>query len=389
MPRLLPSLLVLLVLAGPALAARREEPAPGEVDHLSIAALLVRDGNFDRAANELAAVDADADGVDLARYHTLRGLVALYTGDMAAAAQAFEAAIANGQQDLLVRVNLAQAYASGGRPEDALRQLEAAGDVGDGLPGTWHLRARCHSDLDQLDLAWAALATGARRFPDDRTFGRSLVFLLIQAGLFQEAGEQAEGWLAGLREAGRATPEDWVVIGEALRRAGQTDRAAAIVEDARLRFPQDVDTAKLLAGIYLSSDRPYAAGQVLLDTLPLDPSLAPEAAECFRKAGRLDRALYVNGLVTDPAEKVRQRLGLQLELGAWSQALSLAPRLERLGLSREEDLRYGLAYAAFRVADYDTSERWLRGIADARLFEDAVGLRQAIESCRSTPGGCE
>jgi len=46
-------------------------------DRLALAALLIRDRHFERAEAVLGQVDPQQEGLDLARLHTLRGLVAL------------------------------------------------------------------------------------------------------------------------------------------------------------------------------------------------------------------------------------------------------------------------------------------------------------------------
>ena len=58
------------LLVTPAVAA--DAPVE-EVDLVAVAAVLVRDGHLDRAAGVLAEVDPTAEGVDLVRYHLLRG----------------------------------------------------------------------------------------------------------------------------------------------------------------------------------------------------------------------------------------------------------------------------------------------------------------------------
>src|SRR6056297_1915431 len=72
--------------AGPA-----EPEAPREpVEFLSLAAVLIGDGNYQRARNVLGRVDTQADEIDLARYHTLAGLVALNLDELPLAATEFE-----------------------------------------------------------------------------------------------------------------------------------------------------------------------------------------------------------------------------------------------------------------------------------------------------------
>src|SRR3546814_7304736 len=92
--------LVVLLLGNLAAAAASKND---EVDYLGLATLLTRDGEYARAEQALANIDPTAEGVDLIQYHTVRGLLALEQQKMAEAVAGFNAAIAAGQTDPLVR----------------------------------------------------------------------------------------------------------------------------------------------------------------------------------------------------------------------------------------------------------------------------------------------
>ncbi|MCA9513846.1 MAG: hypothetical protein KC635_02785, partial [Myxococcales bacterium] len=88
------SLIALLIVAGgpsPALGARGKKGAEA-VDHLALAALLVRDGHPDRAEVELAQVPLDDPATDLKLVWRLRGFIALDRQAWREAAEALEQA---------------------------------------------------------------------------------------------------------------------------------------------------------------------------------------------------------------------------------------------------------------------------------------------------------
>ena len=62
--------LSLLVIA-PAIAQDHAD----DVDYLALASLMLRDGNLDRAMTALDHIDIGAEGVNLVRYYTLRGML--------------------------------------------------------------------------------------------------------------------------------------------------------------------------------------------------------------------------------------------------------------------------------------------------------------------------
>lgn len=372
--------IVLLALA----AAPGSRRGPPEEDRVALAGLLVREGDWERAATVLAAIDPSQRDLDVARFHTLRGLVALHDERPADAATAFEAALATAVEGQpLLELHLARARLAAGQPDAAIAALDRAGEVGAGLAGSWLLRAEAHEALGDPDGAWEALAAGAARFPDQPDLRRQQVFLLVRLGLFREARELGEDLL--LRPG--ADADDAVAIAEALRRGGQTAEAATILEAALLQHGDDRDLLVQAARAALDDGQPRNAGRFLERAAVLDPGLSLEAAEAYRRGGDLDAALRLNADVVDPVAKLRQRLGLLLEAGAWDRALALEERIGRLGLAEDDGVAYGLAFAAFRLGDLERAERWLTGISDPEAFRRATELRQVMASCDPI-GGC-
>lgn len=373
-------LVVVLLGAGAASAGR--DRAPDE-DPVALAGLLVREGDWERAAEVLGDVRPDDAGVDQQRYWTLRGLVALHGEEQPdAAATSFERALAvadDGRE--LLELHLARARLATEQPDQALAAIDRAGEVGAALPGTWLLRARANEAMGRTDAAWDALAQGASRFGDQAELGRQQVFFLVRLGLFREARARGEALLA----RPDSDADDAVAISEALRQGGETVEAQTILEAALLELGDDRDLLVQAARAAIDAEQPRSAARFLERAAVLDPALALEAAEAWRRAGDPGAALRMNGEVADPALKARQRLGLLLDAEAWDRALALEERLVRLGLSDDDSVAYGLAYAAFRLGDPALAERWLQGITDPEVFRRATELRQAMAQCEGCP----
>mgnify|MGYP000096951819 CR=1 FL=1 len=373
---------LLLSLAVP--TAGRAAP-DAAVDHVAIASRLVGDGLWERAAAVLDEVDAPTDA-QAVRYHTLRGLVALRLGDAEGALRSLDAAVATGEAEPLVQVYRAQALHGLQRPSQALAALDTAGEHAEGLAGAWQLRARCHRELDQPDRAYDALQRGHLRFPDHRGLVEDKLLMLVQLGLTRQVLDEGTALLHRLD----ASEDLWVAIGDRLRAAGALDEAMAWLEEARLRFPDTVRSRVALAGACLDGGRPRCAGAMLQEAAAFDPAYASEAAECFRRAGDLDRALFLNGQVPDPATKVRQRLGLLLEQGRFEQAAALDPRLRRLSLlASDQELAYALAYAHLKAGHPERAEALLRTLTEPHLFQQATALRESMATCEATGRGCD
>ncbi len=388
-------ILAIFLVVSPAAAETPEE------DPLALAALLLADGNVDRAASVLSGVDPTDDAVDGGWFWSLSGLVALEHGDHGLADVAFGKSIdhalavceadptvprpCEATVDPVLFLSQARARLLAGNAAGALDALDRGGPALHTFSGSFLVRARAAEATGDTGAAWDALKTGAEIHPSVRDLPRQQVLLLLRLGLCQEASAQA----AALLERDDVGLEDVLAIAEAMRKAGSVEGAAVLLEDARLAYPESVEPLLRLAAVHMDAGRPLTAGRFLQQAAEWDARWALASAELYRKAGRRDLSLYMNSRVEDPTEKVRQRFGLLLDDGAFERAVALDDRLVRLGLLQsDEALRYGLAYAWFRVGDMDRAEGLLSGFADARLFENAVSLRQAIARCRDSPETC-
>lgn len=376
-----------VVAEGPAEAKdEKQEEAEDreEIDHLALAAKLVKDGHFDRARVVLDQVDPQQPELDLPRYHTLRGLIALDGRQYDAARKSFERAIAAGQQQPAVFLYLAQAHFGEKSYAKVLEALARAGSAGSDVPGTFMMRAQSHWELEQPAQALAALVAGQKAFPKEAEFGRVHILYLIELGLFQEVARVGAAYLA----RPGVTADDYAAVAEGLRRAKQLEKARDVLEAAHLVFPEDEKLTVLLAHVYLDEDRPLVAALLFEDAARRNPKYALEAAELYLRAGRLERALTLNARVADQARKMKQRLSILIELERYETIVAMAPRLERLGLLQDDSVRYALAYGYFRSGELREAELQLQHIREPRLFESAVQLRRAMESCAQAGWEC-
>ena len=353
-------------------------------EQIDSAAMLIADGEVERASLILDQVDTTVPGLDLTRFHRFRGIVRLQLGAYHSAAEDLAEAVKDPEVDAFLFVLLAQAHLKDGAPTEARAALDSAGEAGDKLAGTWLLRARIADALKDDMGAWEALDQGAWRFPDDVTFVNNQVAMLVRLGLYQEAMVRGRTLL----DRPDAGPEEVLVLAEALRRAGEHASAARILEEGRLRYPEDNALTVSLGFAYLAADMPLAAGELFQRAAELDPASAVDAAEAFRRAGLIQRALYANTLVPDAAEKARQRLGLLMEAQDFERAVALQPRMARLDLLEEDALTYALAYSWFQLDDYARSEQLLKRLKDPKYFEYANVLRTEMQACAAVAGGC-
>lgn len=353
-----------------------------EIDHLKLAATMIRDGEYDHAENELGQVDQAAPGFDRARFHTLRGVVALHRQSYAAAKEEFRTAIAAGQREPVVHVYLAQTHYSLGEWRETVEALNLAGETAASFSSLHAMRVQCCWKLKDVPGAFGALAEAERRFPDQAEFTRQRLYYLLELGLYKDAEQAGREYL---QRAGRSMPAH-LTLGEALRRYRQFDGSLKTLEEARLRFPSEEQVLVTLARAYLDKGLFRSAAQILEEASAAHPKYASEAAELYRRCGDLHRALYLNAGLSDQKAKARQRLGLLLEAQMFEEAVALEPRLERLGLFDDEDVRYALAFTHFRTGEFGRAEDHLKTLTRPELFKASAELRKAIEVARGGAG---
>jgi predicted Zn-dependent protease len=370
----------MLLAPTPALA----EKADDEVDFLALAALMLRDGNIDRAITALDQFDQAAEDADLVRYHTLRGMAHMRRNELEPARDSLLQAVGAGDAESVVYVYLAQVNYKLEDYRAAIEALDNAGAAVERVPSVYHMRAQAHWLLQEPVMALATLDQAAQIFPDDSSFQRRKVFYLVDLGLFKEAVAEGRNYLEG--SAGKL--EDYVALGNALRASGELDEAAALLEEAQLRFPESPDVRKVLAHVYIERGQLNTAADVLYTASLLEPELLGEAAELYRRSGQTYRAILLNGQLIDQPGKYRQRLALYLELQNFEQAAAMEGPLRRVGLMEDEDLRYAVAYAFFKTGDFTAAEEHLAQLTRPDLFRKAAELRRAIQDCAEDRWKC-
>lgn len=382
--RILTHATLALALAGVAHGADAPGDEMSDAERLELAARLASDGEYERAARALGRVDAAAEDLDLARYHTVAGLIAINQNRNEDAVRNLGDAIAAGQVDPTVQLYLAQALFALERWREALAALDAAGPAADALGGAWQMRAQAWWSLGERQQAFDTLTRAADKFPANNSFTRRQVFYLIEAGLYQEAAQLGRQYL----RRGDVKAEDYAAIGGALRRIQRYDESLAILESARLRFPDNDAIAKALAQTWLESGQPLAAARLLEQAALRDPNLLVETAELYRRAGYGTLALSLNARVPDQAKKLKQRIGILVQLKRYGEVTGMESALFRSGLLQDEDVRYALAYAYFRAGDFAAADRHLATLRRPELFRKATELRKVMEECADAPWSC-
>lgn len=363
---------------------KEEKTEESEVDYLTLAALMIKDGHLDRAEAMLREVDESDPDLDRASFYTVRGLLRLYQELYVQAEEDLEKALAEGQDDPIAHLYLAQAKFGLDDYEGALSQLELAGEIARNMPGTYTIKAKCLWKLDRPAETFEVLDEGYVKFPEHHDFGRQQLMYMIEMGLYRNAVSEGMKYL----QVSGAGSGDHVLIGEALRRSREFDKSLLFLEAAALKFPCNVEVKISLAHTYLDMGRPRTAAELFEQAASIDYGYIADAAELYRRAGDVHRALFLNSQIADQKKKNKQRLVLLLELGSFEQAASMEARLSRLGLLEDDSIRYALAYSLYKTGRFDEARRHLKKITSPELFKASSELVKAMDTCSQARWQC-
>ena len=382
---LLAAVLLALPAAAPAADGEGEKNQQAEeVDYVSLAARLLKDGHLERAQAALKKADPSAEAVDAARLYTLWGLVDLKQGENANARDHLRQSIDAGQTEKVVYLYLAQAHYRLQEYQPTVDAIANAGLAQQDNPNLYAILAKSHWELGHKAEAWAALEAGQQRYPENTRFLRQKIFYLIEQELYQKAAELGQAYLAGAD----AEVTDYLAVGRALRGSGQLEQARDFLEAARLQYPQDHRVAVELAQVYLKLDQVMAAAHLYEQASLLKPELRSEAAELYRRAGKLFQALNLNAQIPESETKLKQRLAILLETERYAQAATMEDDLLRAGLLENQDIRYALAYAQFKNGEFERAETQLQQLSRSDLFRKAAELRKAMADCKDAAWKC-
>jgi len=357
---------------------------PQQVDHIELAAVMLKDGHHDRALLALQHVDLDNKKTDVARFYTLQGLAYMGLNDLDAAKDSLQQAVKSGQKDPAIFIYLAKTYFGLKAYQATLDAIAKAGSLVNKDAALLSLKAESYWHLKDTEAAINTLNDGQHVFPADFRFIKRKVFYFVELGLYQEAVRLGREYL----HRSKAAASDYVALGNALRLTREYQEALNILEIARLQFPQDETVAKLLAHTYLDQGKLNSAAFILEQAALINPRLQAEAAEIYRRAGRFHKALTLNESISDQKIKLKQRLSILLALKQFERAANMESSLYRTGLLEDEDVRYALAYALFSTRRFPEAAKHLDHLKNAELFRKGTELRRLMEVCKTEPWQC-
>lgn len=350
--------------------------APKE-DNTALSFRLVQDGHYQRASSVLDLIEPEKV-TELRKYHTTVALLALHRADFAKAIQSFQIALQSPPSEAQSLSNenisswLAQAFLDNNQPEKVLEILPQTSDKD---PYNAIIGAKALYQLKRWPELWTFLQEKRKSFPHVQQLAELEIQLCLQLGMHHQATKHGLAYLLM-----NITEKDVLRVAFYFQNHDNRDGARSFLHMARLRFFHE-SIWKNAAALSFEGQHYVEAGQILQVLSSHHPMYAIPAAEAYRQAGQIDRAIRLNELAPAGKKKIQQRLGLLLEKQDFERAIALVPRLKRHRMLQDDALRYAIGYAYYQLGKYSDSLQQISKITDTRYFEQAVGLQQAIHQC--------
>lgn len=348
----------------------------GELDSLSLAALLIKNKNYARAAGVLGQIK-DPHEVIPEKYWGLMGLLEIKQKRYHKALYAFEMAKKEGLKSNDLYLGLAQAYLGLKNYDRGLKVLEEhKNDLVDEIL-FYQIKASLAFESNKGELAWSTLHAGIKRFPKELPLIKQKWFYLVENNLIEVSYPVA----LEMADKYELSALDLARMGQKYRQFNDYKKAITLGEMARLKDPKDEEIIKDLARSYVKLENVTAAAQLFTELARHEPKYLVEASELWRKAGHSVYAERLAMDIRDPVAKMKQNITLALLNEDFTKMSQLGELAVRTPLKDDQDIQYALAYASFMVGNYQQVSLHLKSIQRDDLFKKAVALREAMSSC--------
>jgi len=361
-----------------------EKKSKDDIDYVSLATILLKDGYYSRANDALNNVNLEDENVDKAQFYTLKGLVSAKLSQYKASNDYFYKAIAAGQTQKSIYVYMAKNSFKLQDYKQVISALENAPKLVKEKPQLMALKAEAYYRLKEYNKALTTLADVMKLHPKYYDAYRQRFVYLVSLGLYQSALEDAKVYLKNAKANEKVT----LSFINALRQAKETNKAIELAEKAHAMYPNSAKVTVMLATLYIDKDMIHAAADLFGEASLQDSKYIKDSAEMFRRAKEYVRALYKNSQILDPKEKYKQKIAIYLEFGDYERVAATEQALKRNGLLKDQNILYALAYAFYKIGEFDKSEAYLKKITRGDLFQKAVELRKNMNKCKNNHWEC-
>lgn len=358
--------------------------ATPQLDYVNLGATLLKDGYTQRAKDVLEKANVQKLNFDFARYYTLKGILLNKLAYPELSNIFFKASVKHGQKNPSILLYMARNYWQLQNYPEVISALNKAGDVAKKNSQMMVVKAQAYKLQGMHEKAWAVLDEGIKLFPGSNIFYRQKFYYLLELGLYKQASEYVQKHLLTKEHS----VKDYLAFSYAFRENSQFDEAAALLEEAVLKYGSDEKLIELLSQVYIDKEK-YLMAALVLDWASIEhPKFANKAAILYLKAKQPIRSMQLNRRILSQADKFKQRLGIDIFLEDYESLVTMAPALKRYNLLKQDNIAYALGYGYFKNGDYINAKKYLKKISDSQLFAKASTVFQQIEKCQSEPVEC-
>jgi len=376
--------ILLTALLSSALFASDKKKNEDDIDYVTLATILMKDGYYSRANEALKNVDLTDENVDQSQYYTLEGLVNLKLSNYKESNKNFYLAIENGQKEKSIYLYIAQNSFKLTEYKEAIDALNSADKLVKQKPKLMALKAECFYRLKEYNNALAVLKNINVIHPKYYDAYKQRFAYYVSLKLYQSALVDANMYLSHAKVDAKVT----ISFINALRNAKETKKAIVLAEDAHIKYPKNAIITVLLANLYIDKGMIESAA-TLFDTASLqDEKYIKDSSEMFRRAHDYVQALYKNSQILDTKQKYKQKVAIYLEFGDYERVIATESALKRNGLLKEQNMIYALAFSFYKVGEFDKSEKYLKMLTRSDLFTKAIELRKNMNKCKNNHWEC-
>jgi len=373
-------LIIIVTLAITSLYAKKDE-----VDFISLATLMLKDGFYDRANEALNQVDTNKTEFDFARFYTLKGLVLTQKQQLNDANDFFQLSIDNGQEDKSIYLYMAQ---NSYKLKDYLyviKYIDNAKEITTDKPKIHSLKADAFWKLKKHEDSLTTLKEINKKFPQFFPAYKQRFYYFVELKLYKSALSDADVYLKNAKPDERTT----LSLISALKNAGEIDRAIELAESSNIIFSKSAKITLLLGHLYLKKQMVQATADIFDTASIKDFKYTKEAAEMLRRAKEYSQSLFKNSQMLDTKEKLKQKIAIFLEFSEYERIVATYKDLKRSELIKNEDIRYALAFSYYQIGEYEMCERELKELKRSDLFSKATELRKNMQKCKVNFWECE
>lgn len=244
-------------------------------------------------------------------------------------------------------------------------------------------KATCEKKIKKQDEAWQTLLAARKKY-SSYNVEVELIQLLLDLKMHHEALLTSLNWFS--KHLSPAT--HYLNVAEMFQVAKAMGEALAVLEMARAQHPAHMDVNLALSQVYFQKSMLNAAEEGFRRAALSDGKYYYHSAELNRQTRHYERSLYLNALVVDEKERLKQKIATYVDANKYSLIASLDAVIQRSELQKDDEVKYALAYSLVRVGNFEKPLKYLSQITKPELIEKTTVLRQTLLECQAKKDVC-